>query len=92
MNITATLGNRGQVLQVHAGSAKAAVGMAHPLVCPPGFLLGLSPSCLWRLAVSEWAVERPSPSSEPSLAPRPLQKAEQPCVLPHVCLPSMQMQ
>lgn len=30
MNITATLGNRGQVLQVHAGSAKAAVGMASP--------------------------------------------------------------
>lgn len=27
VNITATLGNRGQALQVHAGSAKAAVGM-----------------------------------------------------------------
>ena len=38
MNITATLGARGQVLQVHAGSAKAAVGTGAPLVCPPGFL------------------------------------------------------
>ena len=38
VNITATLGNRGQVLQVHAGSAKAAVGTAPHLVCSPGFL------------------------------------------------------
>uniref|UniRef100_A0AC11DWW9 2,4-dienoyl-CoA reductase 2 n=1 Tax=Ovis aries TaxID=9940 RepID=A0AC11DWW9_SHEEP len=38
VNITATLGARGQVLQVHAGSAKAAVGTGTPLVCPPGFL------------------------------------------------------
>lgn len=38
VNITATLGTRGQVLQVHAGSAKAAVGMGTPPVCPPGFL------------------------------------------------------
>lgn len=37
VNITATLGTRGQVLQVHAGSAKAAVGTSTPLVCPPGF-------------------------------------------------------
>lgn len=38
VNITATLGTRGQVLQVHAGSAKAAVGMAPHLVCSPGCL------------------------------------------------------
>ena len=38
VNITATLGTRGQVLQVHAGSAKAAVGMGAPSVCLPGFL------------------------------------------------------
>lgn len=30
VNITATLGARGQMLQVHAGSAKAAVGTGAP--------------------------------------------------------------
>lgn len=44
VNITATLGTRGQVLQVHAGSAKAAVGTAPPLVCLPGLLLAPSPA------------------------------------------------
>lgn len=58
MNITATLGVRGQVLQVHAGSAKAAVGTVPPLVCLSGFPLGPSPAPPWRAAVSEWAVER----------------------------------
>lgn len=34
VNITATLNLRGQVLQVHAGSAKAAVGMSNPSSLP----------------------------------------------------------
>ena len=38
VNITATLSMRGQVLQLHAGAAKAAVGM-----CVPCALLRLSP-------------------------------------------------
>uniref|UniRef100_A0A7J7T2U9 Peroxisomal 2,4-dienoyl-CoA reductase [(3E)-enoyl-CoA-producing] n=1 Tax=Pipistrellus kuhlii TaxID=59472 RepID=A0A7J7T2U9_PIPKU len=36
VNITATLGTRGQVLQVHAGSAKAAVGGPHTSKALPG--------------------------------------------------------
>lgn len=46
VNITATLGSRGQVLQVHAGSAKAAVGTGTPsglpAWAPVGSLSGLS--------------------------------------------------
>ena len=76
MNITATLGARGQVLQVHAGSAKAAVGTGAPLVCPPGFL----PVPGGRQCPSEAAPptpsglpQRPSSPASPSHGLPPLQ-------------------
>lgn len=45
VNITATLGARGQMLQVHAGSAKAAVGTGAPSDLPTWVPIG-SLSCL----------------------------------------------
>lgn len=52
MNITATLGIRGQVLQVHAGSAKAAVGTGTPSALLAWAPLGPSPACPWKPVVS----------------------------------------
>ncbi|KAB1251929.1 Peroxisomal 2; 4-dienoyl-CoA reductase [Camelus dromedarius] len=73
VNITATLGTRGQVLQVHAGSAKAAVGMGTPSGLPSwvptGSLLPvpLGPFCLSLEAGSH--PRKQSSSASPSYLP-----------------------
>lgn len=75
MNITATLGTRGQVLQVHAGSAKAAVGTG----APSGLPTWVPPHPCPR---------RPAVSPHPHLG---LPKGRAALLLPHACRPPMQM-
>lgn len=75
VNITATLGTRGQVLQVHAGSAKAAVGTG----APSGLPTWVPPHpCPRRPAVS--------PHPHPGLP-----KGRAALLLLHACWPPVQM-
>lgn len=76
MNITATLGTRGQVLQVHAGSAKAAVGTGAPPGLPawvPPHPRGLAVSQQSCAATPSGLPQRPSSPASPSHGLPPLQ-------------------
>ena len=80
MNITATLGTRGQVLQVHAGSAKAAVGTG----APSGLPTWVPPCpCPRRPAVSRVTLS-PHPHPGPP-------KGRAALLIPHACRPPVQM-
>ncbi|VTJ61759.1 Hypothetical predicted protein [Marmota monax] len=87
VNITATLNLRGQVLQVHAGSAKAAVGMGNPFGLSTWAPRGSSPdhpgSHILQVIPSP-VVGRKGPSLDPrpTLTPKPLQETEQQPLLP----------